>query len=140
MDEPFFGSEPLEIDSDADIELEAEIVAPVRGRARAAPPAASATAKPSGDERRESAPVAPVRSPTVEPVDGDAVEVVAARVVAALDELPPSASSASSAPGELQGRPVVVIDPDAAVLEWIKASIEGRFAATGLVFEGVTGS
>ncbi|MBY0400914.1 DUF4388 domain-containing protein [Myxococcota bacterium] len=118
-DELFFGAEPLEIDGDDELELDAVWEGDSPSAPLAAAPLVDAPASES------SASVAPAA----------AADVVAERVVSLADlEEPVEPETAAPAPvartAQAAGpaRPVVVIDPDAAVLEWVKASLEGRFA------------
>ncbi len=108
-DELFFGSDSLETDSDAELELESELAVEPVPVARAAPVAATVVVH-----------VAP--GPLHE-----AVELVAARV-ATRSEVGPSDGPVPASDASMSSRPVVVIEPDAMALEWIKAGIEGRFA------------
>lgn len=98
-DELFFGSEPLEVGSEVEFELE-------------------------GDETARRL----------------AVEVVANRAVDKIQEIvqppreaPAQASAVESAEPTAeptispQSRPIVVVEPDAVALEWLKTAIEGRF-------------
>lgn len=105
-DEIFFGSDSLETDGEADLELESE-----RGVESAAVEAAS---RPGP---------APLDSPAVRA----AVDVVVARAATPIDVETPAAPAGGSDPAE-SGRPIVVIEPDALVLEWLKASVDGPFA------------
>lgn len=96
----FFGAEHLEVEGGDEIELEADFVieAPAKRSARA------------GAER----------SPRPAPVREDPE-------VAGTEEAPRVSEPAPSSAGAPAARPLVVIDPDAAALEWIKATIGARF-------------
>ncbi len=86
-EELFFGSEPLEVDSDSELELEA-------GEATLC----------------------------------EAVNVVASRAASALEKNAEEDAELAAEPTiSPQSRPIVVIDPDAVALEWLKTAIEGRF-------------
>ena len=88
-EELFFGSEPLEVDSDAELEVELE---------------------------------------AAEGAFCEAVNLVASRAASALEKhVEENAEQAAEPTISPQSRPIVVIDPDAVALEWLKNSIEGRF-------------
>jgi hypothetical protein len=117
-DELFFGSDPLETDVETELELESELAVP-------APPLVAVTAP--------DAVVAPKVDAAVVPA---AVDLVVARTAARVDDessiapiasATPDASPPPADPTET-GRPVVVIEPDALALEWLKAEVDGSFA------------
>ncbi len=88
-EELFFGSEPLEVDSDAELELEVE---------------------------------------AGEGASCEAVNLVASRAASALEKnVEENAEQTAEPTISPQSRPIVVIDPDAVALEWLKSSIEGSF-------------
>lgn len=96
----YFGAEHLEIEGGDEIELEADFVieAPAKRSARA-----SAERSPRPDEVRE---------------DPEVVGIA---------EAPRAAVPAPASADTPASRPIVVIDPDAAALEWIKTTIAARF-------------
>ena len=89
-EELFFGSELLEVDSDAELELEGDESAR-RGAVDVVAGRAAGDARENADEDAD-----PAVEPTISP----------------------------------QSRPIVVIDPDAVALEWLKTALEGRFVRT----------
>ncbi|MFO0689290.1 MAG: DUF4388 domain-containing protein [Myxococcota bacterium] len=126
-DELFFGAEPLEVDGDDELELDAAFETGQPSPARPAPSAIVSEVAPAF----ESAP-APAAAAAASSQPGQrAAEIVAERVVSLADLREPSElepSDVASAETDPHGRPVVAIDPDAAALEWVKASLDGRFA------------
>jgi len=115
-EEMFFGTEPLEVDGEGEGELELETSPLIEDPPARASVAPRAPAEPS--IARVAAPeAAPAPMPAPSPEAADAADIVAARAVARVDALPASPPD----------RPLVVIDPDAAVLEWLKAAIGGRY-------------
>lgn len=134
-DELFFGAEPLEVDGDGELELDllAETAPPVPATAAAAAtpmaPQAAPVAAPAPARVAVTEPVAPPVPTAIEPVGAAserAADVVVERVVSQADLEDPS----DPTPGEpvLPNRPVVVIEPEMAALEWVKRALEGRFA------------
>ncbi len=122
-DEVFFGSDALETDAEADLDLAAEEPVPTDAFSFALSTAA----------------VAPVPSVAGDGADASrmlreaVVDVVAARAAEPIEEavsVPsaarPGVPAAPDAPAS--ARPVVVIEPDAAALEWLKGGIDGDFA------------
>lgn len=108
-DELFFGAEPLEVDGDDELELD-QIW-------ESESPSATAIATPAD----------PAPEPeTAADAGSSAIQVVAERVVSLEDLEEPSDPEPAAASGP--SRPVVVIDPDSAALEWVKRTLEGRFA------------
>ncbi|MBK7948658.1 MAG: DUF4388 domain-containing protein [Deltaproteobacteria bacterium] len=118
-DELFFGAEPLEVDGDEELELD-QI-----WESEPSPPTSIATpADPAPEAEAEAD--AQTEPETVADSAQRAVQVVAERVVSLEDLEEPSDPEPAVASGS--NRPVVVIDPDAAALEWVKRTLEGRFA------------
>ncbi len=103
-DELFFGPDSLETDAELELELESEhAAAPVATGVRAAVDVVAArVAADAGDEveRATAAAPSPAQASPAQPGSQTAVD---------------------------PNRPVVVIEPDAAALEWLKAGIEGAF-------------
>lgn len=112
-DEVFFGSDALETDAEVDLDFAVDEHSPTD--ARAVPPQGAA-AEDAARATRDAV-----------------VDVVAARAAEPIEEAVPEprfASPGSSAAPDAaaSARPVVVIEPDAAALEWLKGGIDGDFA------------
>lgn len=99
-EELFFGSEALEVDPEAELELE-------------------------GDETARHVAVAVVAHRAVENArEVVQAEPVEAHVEAIAAEIAEPAPEPTLSP---QSRPIVVVEPDAVALEWVKRAIEGHF-------------
>ncbi|MEZ4279511.1 MAG: DUF4388 domain-containing protein [Myxococcota bacterium] len=128
-DEVFFGSDALEMDAEADLDLGGDLGSASRPSAPASPAAVPAPAA-----------VVPAAAPASVPTVVDevasqaarsaVVDVARARAAAPIVEEVCAAQAAPAAgPDAPQlARPVVVIEPDAVALEWLKAGVDGRFA------------
>lgn len=111
-DEVFFGSDPLETDLEEELDLWDD----------------------AGNASDSSSVPAPTAGTGASRATRTAIlEVAAARAAEPIVEVAPvacapmSASPGSPGASEL-ARPVVVIEPDAVALEWLKGGIDGRFA------------
>ncbi len=120
-DEVFFGSDPLETDAETELDLESE-ASSVSDSSDAR--AARADEEASRAARAAVVEVAAARAsdPIVEAAPADSI----APVVSAAST-PPELSPAATEAADL-ARPVVVIEPDAVALEWLRGGIDGRFA------------
>ncbi|MEZ4333500.1 MAG: DUF4388 domain-containing protein [Myxococcota bacterium] len=129
-DAPFFGAEPLEVDGDDAIELDAIWEAPSRPSVARGVSAVGAEVEPASGVERAVERVLE-REAGTDPTSEQAAAIDAASDGSvAIESVEPLAASPSSSAAVLSARTVVVIDPDAVALEWIKAAIEGQVART----------
>lgn len=144
-EEPYFGSEPLELDPDDSLELDPSWDTSPSVRAAAPPARPQAPVVPSpasgielavervlereaGEDRaREATKAARDESFSASP---SAISDPSFESTHASAPAPAPASALGPAPvtPSLSSRTAVVVDPDAAALEWIKSAIEGRVA------------
>ena len=114
-DEVFFGSDALETDADTELDFAADAQSST-GSSSVAPPTDAFIAADASRTMREAL-----------------VDVLAARAAEPVEEAVPAPSAARpGSPAALDAdafaRPVVVVEPDAVALEWLKSGIEGDFA------------
>lgn len=125
-DEVFFGSDALETDVEADLDLGGDAGSAALSPVGAAAGPGTAPAPAIVDEVASQA----ARAAVVDVAQARAAAPIIEEVPAA--QAPPSAAQASppaAAPDAAQlARPVVVIEPDAVALEWLKSGVDGRFA------------